>query len=86
MNQIYVISYDGRVFVANSSSTSFDPLCPDDENNNQIKIKRLSSSPYCIWAISSQFEIYLYVFNNDIPIEYQEITYEHQVCLKLIIY
>lgn len=79
MDQIYTITYDGRVFTANSTSTSFEPL--NSAEDEQIKIKRLSSSDYCLWAISSKFELYLYVFKTDIPIEHQEITYENQVRL-----
>ncbi len=77
MNKIYTITYDGRVYVADSLSTSFELFNTDDENS--IKFKRLSSSDYCIWGISSEFELFLFVYNADIPIEFTEITYENQV-------
>lgn len=79
MNQLYTITYDGRVYVANSLATSFEPLITEDDYSSHIKFKRLSSSDYCLWGISSKLEIYLYVCKTDIPIEFSDITYENQV-------
>ena len=78
MNRAYVLSNDGRVFYLDPSSTSFDWL-ETDESSSSIKIKHLSSSDWCLWAISNSFQIYLYVFKLDTPYEFQVTTYENQV-------
>lgn len=84
MNRAYVISHDGRIFFADSNSETFELL----EANYKLKFKKLVSCDWGLWAISTSFEIYLFVFKTDTPIDYQEVTYENQVIvffhLKLI--
>lgn len=79
MDRIYVVSLDGRVFTANKSSESFDLLRYDESNKHFIKVKKVSSSEWCLWALSAQFQVFVYVFRLDTRYEHQEITYENQV-------
>lgn len=75
MNRAYVISQDGRIFFADSNSETFELL----EENEKLKFKKLVSCDWGLWAISSTFEIYLYVYKTNTPIDYHEIIYENQV-------
>ena len=79
MDRIFLVAFDGRVFFAEPNSTWFEPLDDVRENEDEpVRIKKLSPSRYCLWAISSQFQVNVYVFESDIPIEFQEVTYENQ--------
>ena len=96
MNRVYVVSDDGQVFSADSSSSAFEILNTGSSfstenretvltrrNSNivdsPIQIKRISSCKWCLWAISSKYELYLNVFQSDTPIEHQEVIYENEV-------
>ena len=77
MNRLYLLSNDGRIFFAEAANSYFEPL--DVYEHSPIRVKKLSSSDWCIWTISSTFKVYLYVFKTDTPIQHQEFTYENQV-------
>ena len=79
MNRLYTVATDGRIFFTDPTSKSFEMLEMDNESSPQPKIKHLSSSDWCLWAVSSNFKVYLFVFKSDTPYEYQETTYENQV-------
>ena len=77
MNRLYITSYDGRIFFAEQTSKSFE-LLEYESDENAIKVKKMSSSDWCLWAVSSQFKLYLNVLRLDTPYEHEEITYENQ--------
>lgn len=79
MNRIYVLSNDGRIFFAEPSSNSFELLDYIETSGSMIKTKRLSSSPWCFWSITSKFRVKLFVYLLDTPLEHQEITFENKV-------
>ena len=79
MDRIFLVTYDGRVFFAEPNSSWFEPLDEVRENDDEpVRIKKLSPSRYCLWAVSSMFQVHVYVFESEIPIEFQEVTYENQ--------
>lgn len=78
MNRAYIVSNDGLIFYADADS-DYLSLLECNESNNIIKVKRLSSSPWCLWTISANFNLYLFVYLLDAPFEHQETTYENQV-------
>ncbi len=83
MNRIYLLGADGRVWFGERNSTSFELLDLDDSQMNnacQTRIKRLSSCEWCLWMITSRFQVSLYVFKLDTPFENQVISFENQVC------
>jgi hypothetical protein len=89
MDRIYLLSFDGRIFYAEPNSVSFELLyvkesSSTDANDIIVKVKKLSSCDYCLWAIDSTFNVNLFVFQSDVPIEHQEVTYENQVNTKII--
>ena len=79
MNRMYITSYDGRIFFAEPSSKSFELLDFHPANEHSVKVKHLSSCEWCLWAISAQFGVFVFVFKLNTPIEHQEVTYENQV-------
>lgn len=81
MNRIYLIGNDGRLWFGEKTSSTFELLELDDSQNGNVLIKRLSSCDWCLWLISSKFDVYLYVFKLDTPFEYQEVSYQNQVKL-----
>jgi hypothetical protein len=94
MNQLYLISTDGEIFCTDAKSKYYKELKLEGAENvndgdvlpssiKKIKIKHLSSSDWCLWCISDEFKIYLYVFKLDMPHEFQEIIYENEVKLIL---
>jgi hypothetical protein len=82
MNRIYITSYEGRIFFAEPDSNSFELLQTSNINDSINGVKKLSSSDWCLWAISGQLKLKLFVFKQETPYEHQEITYENQVRMK----
>jgi hypothetical protein len=81
MNRIYFISMDGQVFHIDAASNYYQQLVAGDNvvEQSQIKVKYLSSSDWCLWCISNDFKLYIYVFKLPSPHEFHEVTYENQV-------
>lgn len=80
MNRVYIVSNDGLIFYADADS-DYLQLLERNESNDDIKIKKISSCPWGLWAISANLNLYLFVFMLDAPFEHQEITYENQVLI-----
>lgn len=78
MNRLYIVANDGRLFFSDSQSNSFEPI-ENLGSDELIAIKRLSTSPWCLWCVSAKFDLCLYTFLIDTPLEHQEVTYENQV-------
>ncbi|KAM4632524.1 tectonin beta-propeller repeat-containing protein 1 [Discoglossus pictus] len=63
----------GKVYTLSTDGHQWD-LCKDD----QLLFKRVSAARPCCWGIASNHQIYVYVHTSDLPIRYQEETYENQ--------
>lgn len=83
MNRAYIVSNDGLIYYADADS-DYLKLLECNQSNNEIKIKKISSCPWGLWAVSSNLNLYLFVFILDAPFEHQEITYENQVLIFLL--
>ena len=98
MNRLYLLANDGRVFFTeppqSENNLNSNLSSTNEENSNSLcnfqllrdssftKIKKLASSEWCMWCLTSQFTINLFVFDskNQLgPFEKQETTYENQV-------
>lgn len=64
----------GKVYTLSTDGHQWE-LCKDD----QQEFKRLSAVQTCCWGIASNHQVYVYVHTSDLPIRYQEETYENQV-------
>lgn len=63
----------GKVHTLSTDGQQWE-LCKDD----QQEFKRLSAVQACCWGIASNHQVYVYVHTSDLPIRYQEETYENQ--------
>ncbi|XP_074014643.1 tectonin beta-propeller repeat-containing protein 1 [Numenius arquata] len=63
----------GRVYTLSTVGQYWE-LCKD----TQLEFKRVSAVKQCCWGIACDHQVYTYVFSGDVPIRYQEETYENQ--------
>lgn len=64
MDQVLLIDEDGGLFKLEPPDSNIQRL-----NENTIRLNRVSSSEWCFWSISSDFEIFLYVYERQAPIQ-----------------
>ncbi|OCT64194.1 hypothetical protein XELAEV_18045294mg [Xenopus laevis] len=62
--KVYALSTDGQQWVP----------C----KNGNVEFKRVSAVQSCCWGVGCNHQIYVYVHASDLPIRYQEETYENQ--------
>lgn len=72
---LWAVDIFGRVYTLSTAGQYWE-LCKD----NQLEFKRVSAVKQCCWGIACDHQVYAYVFSSDVPIRYQEETYENQVC------
>ncbi|XP_075035775.1 tectonin beta-propeller repeat-containing protein 1 isoform X1 [Mixophyes fleayi] len=63
----------GKVYTLSTEGQQWE-LCKDEH----LEFKRISAVQACCWGIAGNNEIYIYVHSSDLPIRYQEETYENQ--------
>lgn len=44
----------------------------------QVKLRRLSAGLFSVWAVGSDFNLYVFVHASDVPVRVQEETWENQ--------
>nr|XP_006637424.1 PREDICTED: tectonin beta-propeller repeat-containing protein 1 isoform X1 [Lepisosteus oculatus]XP_015215748.1 PREDICTED: tectonin beta-propeller repeat-containing protein 1 isoform X1 [Lepisosteus oculatus]XP_015215749.1 PREDICTED: tectonin beta-propeller repeat-containing protein 1 isoform X1 [Lepisosteus oculatus]XP_015215750.1 PREDICTED: tectonin beta-propeller repeat-containing protein 1 isoform X1 [Lepisosteus oculatus]XP_015215751.1 PREDICTED: tectonin beta-propeller repeat-containing len=70
---LWAVDVFGRVFHLSTAGRCWE-LCKDV----QLEFKRVSAAQQCSWGIACDHQVYLYVHSSDVPIRYQEETYENQ--------
>nr|A9JRJ2.2 RecName: Full=Tectonin beta-propeller repeat-containing protein 1 [Xenopus tropicalis] len=63
----------GKVFTLSTDGQQWAPC-----KNGHVEFKRVSAVRSCCWGVGCNHQIYLYVHASDLPIRYQEETYENQ--------
>lgn len=71
---LWAVDIFGRVYTLSTVGQYWE-LCKDA----QLEFKRVSAAKQCCWGIACDHQVYTYVFSGDVPIRYQEETYENQV-------
>lgn len=71
---LWAVDIFGRVYTLSTVGQYWE-LCKD----TQLEFKRVSAVKQCCWGIACDHQVYTYVFSGDVPIRYQEETYENQV-------
>lgn len=71
---LWAVDIFGRVYTLSTVGQYWE-LCKDA----QLEFKRISAVKQCCWGIACDHHVYTYVFPGDVPIRYQEETYENQV-------
>ncbi|XP_075292648.1 tectonin beta-propeller repeat-containing protein 1 [Opisthocomus hoazin] len=70
---LWAVDIFGRVYTLSTVGQSWE-LCKE----TQLEFKRVSAVKQCCWGIACDHQVYTYVFSGDVPIRYQEETYENQ--------
>ncbi|KAG8433064.1 hypothetical protein GDO86_017369 [Hymenochirus boettgeri] len=63
----------GRVLTLSTDGQQWAPC-----KNGYLEFKRVSAVRSCCWGIGCNHQIYVYIHSSDLPIRYQEETYENQ--------
>ncbi|KAM8729721.1 tectonin beta-propeller repeat-containing protein 1 [Acanthopagrus schlegelii] len=72
-SRLWVVDVYGRVFSLSTAGQQWEQ-CRDA----QMEFKRVTAAQQCCWGIACDNNIYLNVHASDLPIRYQEETYENQ--------
>ncbi|KAL4624566.1 tectonin beta-propeller repeat-containing protein 1 isoform X1 [Arapaima gigas] len=70
---LWAVDVYGRVYSLSTVGQQWDQC-----KEAQLEFKRLTAAQQCCWAIACDHQIYLNVHARDVPIRYQEETYENQ--------
>ncbi|NXC65621.1 TCPR1 protein, partial [Anhinga anhinga] len=70
---LWAVDIFGRVYTLSTVGQYWE-LCKD----TQLEFKRVSAVKQGCWGIACDHQVYTYVFSGDVPIRYQEETYENQ--------
>ncbi|KAJ8413693.1 hypothetical protein AAFF_G00082000 [Aldrovandia affinis] len=70
---LWAVDVYGRVYSLSTAGQQWEQ-CRDA----QLEFKRATAVQQCCWGIACDHQIYLYVHASDVPIRYQEETYENQ--------
>lgn len=73
---LWAVDVYGRVYSLPTVGQQWEQ-CHD----THIEFKRVTAAQQCCWGIACDNNIYLNVHASDLPIRYQEYTYENQVSL-----
>lgn len=72
---LWAVDVYGRVYSLSTASQQWEQ-CRDAH----LEFKRVTAVRQCCWGIACDHNIYLNVHASDLPIRYQEETFENQVC------
>uniref|UniRef100_A0A4W3H8R3 Tectonin beta-propeller repeat-containing protein 1 n=1 Tax=Callorhinchus milii TaxID=7868 RepID=A0A4W3H8R3_CALMI len=70
---LWAVDVHGRVYTLSTAGQYWE-LCKD----GNLEFKRLAAVKQCCWGIACDQQVYVCIYFNDVPIRYQEETYENQ--------
>ncbi|XP_034425724.1 tectonin beta-propeller repeat-containing protein 1 isoform X1 [Hippoglossus hippoglossus] len=70
---LWAVDVYGRVYSLSTAGQQWE-LCRDA----QLEFKRVTAAQQCCWGIACDNNVYLNVHASDLPVRYQEQTYENQ--------
>lgn len=73
---LWAVDVYGRVYSLSTAGLQWEQ-CRDA----QMEFKRVTAAKQCCWGIACDNNVYLNVHASDLPVRYQEETYENQVRL-----
>lgn len=71
---VWAVDVYGRVFSLSTAGQQWEQC-----HRIQMEFKRVTAAQQCCWGIACDNNIYLNVHASDLPVRYQEQTYENQV-------
>ena len=81
MDRVLLIDDEGRVYYVEPPDENVHELL--DKNATSKHVNRISGCEWCFWAINSDFQVCLFVYDKQSRFEVIEITYENQVRVSL---
>lgn len=79
MDKVLFIDKEGRAYYAEPPDESVFEIADVNSLSYTKRLNRIINCGWCLWAISSDFEVYLYVYKKKNSIQVIEQTYEYQV-------
>lgn len=76
VSRLWAVDVYGRVYSLSTAGQQWEQ-CHDAH----MEFKRVTAAQQCCWGIACDNNIYLNVHASDLPVRYQEETYENQVSL-----
>ena len=74
-SHLFGVSQNNNLFVLSTNDSCWKEFWSGPSR----KIKKISSIPHFVWAIGSDFQVYLYVYGLDVPIIVDEEVFENEV-------
>lgn len=75
---LWAVDVYGHVYSLSTAGQQWEQ-CHDAH----MEFKRVTAAQQCCWGIACDNNIYLNVHASDLPVQYQEETYENQVSLQI---
>lgn len=75
--RFWLSNRNGNVFTVLASERYVCQLTRTYQNG--VRVKRLSASQWCAWAVGHDHRVYVYVIASDVPIRVPQTTFENQV-------
>ncbi|XP_077595606.1 tectonin beta-propeller repeat-containing protein 1 [Stigmatopora nigra] len=72
-SRLWAVDVHGRVYSLSTAGQQWEQC-----REAQLEFKRVSATGCCCWGIACDNKIYLNVYASDVPIRFQEETYENQ--------
>ena len=79
MDRVTMLDQNGRIFFIEPPSTMMYELFDRDMNAPERVINRISNCEWAFWAITADFEVCLYVYQRNFPIQAVVSTFENEV-------
>lgn len=79
MDRVTSIDQNGRVFFIEPPSTTVFELFDRNLDAEERIINRISGCEWAFWSITADFEVCVYVYQRNFPIQASVSTYENQV-------
>ena len=77
-NFVWAIDYHGSLFKLNLGTQEWSQVSGHKTNSRKDTFKRITTTTNCAWAICGDQNIYVNVFETDLPIKLQVNCYENE--------
>lgn len=82
LDRVTMVDENGRLFFIEPPNTTMYELFDRNLDAPERVINRVSNCEWAFWAVTSNFEVVLYVYQRQFPIQAEVATFENQVGFK----
>ena len=75
---LWAIDYHGSLYKLKLDTNEWSRVSKSNLKSRRDTFKRIASTKTCAWAVGGDQNVYMSVFQTDLPIRIQEETYENQ--------